>query len=87
MKEKMKIKVMSPWEFFKIMITSAIICKQRLLHEKQIEQLLHNYKCYDVNQSRFWRLLKSSAKNVKNNYPKRIPSFLPAFQFVTSLSV
>ena len=41
-KSKLKIKVMSPWKFFLIMLTSAVICKQRRLHENEIEQLLHN---------------------------------------------
>ena len=49
------------------MLTSAIIYKQRLLHENEIVQLLHNYKCYDVDQSRFRKPLQSSATNVKYN--------------------
>ena len=49
------------------MLTSAVIYKQRLLHENEIVQLLHNYKCYGVQQSRFRKPLQSSVKNVKNN--------------------
>ena len=56
------------------MLTSAVIYKQRLLHENEIVQLLHNYKCYGVDQSRFRRPLQSSDKNVKNNYPKKTVS-------------
>ena len=56
------------------MLTSAVIYKQRLLHENEIVQLLHNYKCYGVDQSRFRRPLQSSDKNVKNNYPKETGS-------------
>ena len=28
-----KMKVMSPWTLFELLLTSAVICKQRLLHE------------------------------------------------------
>ena len=61
---------MSPWTFFKIMSTSAVIYKQKLLHENEIVQLFHNYKCYGGDQSRFRKPSESSAKNVKNNCPK-----------------
>ena len=63
------------------MLTSAVIYKQRLLNEKEIVQLIHNYKCYDVDQNHFRTPLKSSAKNMKNNYPKTTRSFLPPIQF------
>ena len=86
-KNELKMSLTSAWTFFKIMLTSAVNLKQRLLHENEIVQLLHNYKCYGVDQSRFRKLLESSAKNVKNNYSKTTPSFLPAVQFVTSLNV
>ena len=52
------------------MSTSAFIYKQRLLQENEIVQLLHNYKCYGSDQSRFRKPSESSAKNIKNNYPK-----------------
>ena len=52
------------------MFTSVVIFKQSLLHENEIVQLLHNHKCYGVDQSRFRKPLKSSQKNVKNNYLK-----------------
>ena len=57
------------------------------MDEYKIVQLLHNYKCYGVDQSRFRKLLQSSAKNLKNNFPKMTRSFLPAVQFVSSLNV
>ena len=57
------------------------------MDEYKIVQLLHNYKCYGVDQSRFRKLLQSSAKNLKNNFPKTTRSFLPAVQFVSSLNV
>ena len=69
------------------MLTSAGIYKQRLLHENEIAQLLHNYKCYGVDQSHFRKPLQSSAKNVQNNYFENTRSFLPAVQFVTGLNV
>ena len=62
------------------MLTSAVIYKPKLLHENEIVQLLHNYKCYGVDQSHFRKPLQSSAKNVKNNYRKSIRSFLPAIK-------
>ena len=31
-----KIKVMSPWKLFELLLTSGDICKQRLLHENEI---------------------------------------------------
>ena len=68
------------------MLTSAVIYKQKFLHENEIVQLLHNYKCYGVEQSHFRKPLKSSAKNVNNNYRKTTRSFLPTVQFVTSLN-
>ena len=68
------------------MLTSVFIYKQKLLHENKIRQLLHNYKCYGVDQGRYRKPLQSSAKSVKSNYLKA-GSFLLAVQFVTSLNV
>ena len=69
------------------MFTSAVIYKQSLLHENEIVQLLHIYKCYGIDQSRFRKRLQSSVKNVKNNYLKTNLSFLQIVKFVTSLNV
>ena len=69
------------------MLKSAVIYKQKRLHENKIVQLLHNYKYYGVEQSHFRKPLKSSAKNVPNNYSKMNRSFLPSIQYVTSLNV
>ena len=33
------------------MLTSAVIYKQRLSHKNEIVQLLHNCKCYGVDQN------------------------------------
>ena len=68
------------------MPASAVIYKQRLLHENEIVQLLYNYKCYGTDQSYFRKPSQSSVKNVKNNYSKTTLSFLPAVQILTSLS-
>ena len=68
------------------MLTLAVIYKQSLLHENEIVQLRHNYKCYGVALYRFKKPLQSSAKKVKSNCPKTTRSFLPIVQFVTSLN-
>ena len=52
------------------MITLAVIYKQKLLHENEIAKYIHNCKCYGVSQIHFIKPLQSSAKTVKNNYPK-----------------
>ena len=65
------------------MLTSAVICKQRLLYEDNIVQLLRNYKCYGAEQSHSKKPLKSSAKNVKSSYRKTTRSFLRPVQFAT----
>ena len=39
-----------------IFLNYAVIYKQRLLHENEIVQLLHNYKFYGVEQSHFRKL-------------------------------
>ena len=69
------------------MLTSTVIYKQKPLHENEIVQLLHDDKCYGVEQSNFGKPSKSSAKNVNNNHRKTTRSFLPTVQFVTSLNV
>ena len=84
---KLKIKVTSPWIFFYIMLKLSVIKKQKCLHENEIVQVFHNYKCYGVEQRHFRHPLKSSAKNVKNNYRKTNRSFLPAVQYITGLNV
>ena len=42
-----KIKVRSPRTLFIIPLTSAVICKQRLLHGNEIVQHLQNCKCFN----------------------------------------
>ena len=48
-----KMKVTSSWTLFVILLTSAVIFKQRFLHGREIMQYLQNFKCYDVDQSHF----------------------------------
>ena len=67
-------------EICRIMLRSAVIYKQRLLHENKIAQLLHNCKCYGVDQNHFRKHLQSSAKNVKYNYAKTT-QYLGMYQF------
>ena len=43
-----KSKVTLHWAPFLILLTSAVICKQRLLHGSEIFQYLQNYKCYNI---------------------------------------
>ena len=50
------------------MLTSAVIYKQRFLHENEIVHC----KSYGIDQSRFRKPLQSSAKNVENNYYIRL---------------
>ena len=45
-----KIKVRSRWKVFKIWLTAAIICIERVLHRKQIVQYFQNYKRYEADQ-------------------------------------
>ena len=37
-----EIKVMLPWILSKVLVTSAVICKQRFLHENEILQYYQN---------------------------------------------
>ena len=48
---KLKIKVYVT--LFVILLTSAVICKQRFLHGNEIVQYLQNRKCYNVGQDHF----------------------------------
>ena len=67
-KSILKIKLMSRWTLFENLFTSAVICKQRLLHENEIVQCIKNYKCYDVNQGYFRKPSQGSTKARKNYF-------------------
>ena len=61
---------MSREAVFEILLTSAFICKQKLLHENKTVRNLENYKCYDVNQDHFRKPSQGSRNVMKNDYPK-----------------
>ena len=65
---KFKIKAMLSWKLPKILSTSAIIYKQRLLRENEIVQYLQNYECQDVNQSAY-KFLQMPCKMTTLRYP------------------
>ena len=44
------------------MLISAVIYKQRLLHENEIVRLFHNYQLYGVEQSHFRKLFRQERK-------------------------
>ena len=52
-----KIKVTPPWTVFIILLTSAVICVERVLDRKEIAQYLQNYKRYEVDQGHSKKLL------------------------------
>ena len=83
---KLKIKVTSLGHFSKSRLLQQLLTNKDFAYN-EIVQLLHNYKCYRVDQSRFRKPSQSSAQNVKNNYPKKTRSLSPDVQFVTSLNV
>ena len=74
-KSTFKIKVMLPWTFFEILLTSAAICKQRFLHENEIGQFLQNNKYQDINQNNFRKLLQASTNAIKNDCPTTSHTF------------
>ena len=52
-----KIKVRSYGTLFVILLTSAVICKQRPMRGIKIVQYLQNCKCYNVSQDHFRKSL------------------------------
>ena len=53
-----KIKVRLRWTAFEILLTSAIICIQRVLHGNEIVQYLQNYKRHKFDQGHSRKLYK-----------------------------
>ena len=45
-----KVKVRLHWTLLLTLLTSVVICKQRLLHGNEIVQYLQSWKCYNVGQ-------------------------------------
>ena len=74
-KSTFKIKKMLAWILFGILLTSAVICKQKFLHENEIVQYLQNYKYKNVNQSHFRKPLQVSTNGIKNNFPTTTHTF------------
>ena len=66
-----KIKTMSPWALLEILLTSAIICKQRFLHENEIVQYLKNCKYKDIKLSKSVYMAKS-----RQRYHKTLANIL-----------
>ena len=61
-KRTFNIKVRSRWTVFKISLTSAVICIERVLHGEEIIQYLQNYKRHEVDQGHSKKLLQSSTR-------------------------
>ena len=86
---KFRIKTIPAQTLSEILITSAVICKQRLLLENEIVQYFQNYKYQDVNQGQFRKPSRASTKAVKNNYPKTAHTFFTGrsiFSYFLSLN-
>ena len=66
---------MSRWVLFEILLTSAVIGKQRLLHENEIVQYLQNYKWWDVNQSHSKNSVQDSTSATKRDYHEATHKF------------
>ena len=78
---------MSASELFEILLMSAVICKQRFLHENEIVQYLQNYKYQDVNRGYFRKPVQAATNLMKNDYPKPAYTFLRAIQYLTTFYV
>ena len=62
-KSSVKIKVISGWIFFVILLTSAFIRKQRIFHGNEIVKFFKSHKLYDVERTileRTYKVLQSS---------------------------
>ena len=66
---------MSAYTLFEILLTSAVISKQRLLHENEIMQCLQKYEYQDVNQSHFRKHLEGSTNAGKTTSLKTADKF------------
>ena len=59
-------KTMSRWALFKILLMSAAVFKQWLLHKNEIVQYIQSCKHQDVNQGRFRKSLQGFTNVMKN---------------------
>ena len=53
-----KIKARSRRTFLMILLTSAVICKQRPWYENKVVQYFQNYKCYGIDRDHFKKYLQ-----------------------------
>ena len=60
-----KIKVRLRWTAFEILLTSAIICMQRVLHGNEIVQYLQNYKRRESGKGHSRKPSQSSASYIQ----------------------
>ena len=67
-----KIKVRLRWTAFEILLTSAIICIQRVLHGNEIVQYLQNYKRHKSSKGHSRKLLQSSTSYIQIENTKTI---------------
>ena len=67
-----KIKVRLRWTAFDILLTSAIICIQRVLHGNKIVQYLQNYKRHESGKGHLRKPLLSSASYIQIENTKTI---------------
>ena len=79
-----KFKAMSPSVLFEILLTSAVICKERILHKNEIVQYLQNYKHQDVNQDDFRKPFQASINAMQNDYRKTAHTFFVGRSILTT---
>ena len=60
-----KIKERLPWTVSEILLTSAVICIERVLHGNEIVQHLQNYKRHEFEQGHSRKLLYSSKSYIQ----------------------
>ena len=77
---------MSAGIFFKFLLTSEVISKQRVAHENEIMQDLQNYKCQD-NGGHFRKPEQASVDAMKNNYPKTVHTFFSSCSILATFYV
>ena len=78
---------MLSWKLSEVSVSSAVICKQRLLHEYEIVKYLQNCKYQDINAGHFRKHLQASIKTMENNYPMVTHTFLTGIQFLATFAL
>ena len=72
---------MLAWILFEILLTSAVICKKRFLHENEIMQYLKSCKYQDFKQGHFRKALQASTNTTKTAALQDSIHFSRAVQF------